>query len=143
LQIEAVSGNGSNAKSQTSRTEIEANWKDALNFAGVLRDKIGRWEEKFAHMQKSGQRVIAWGAGGRGINFLNLVRASRFVPYIVDINPTRCGGFIPGTGQQVVAPEFLREYRPDILLLTNPTYEEEVRKKVEEMAISCEFLTAT
>ncbi|HEY2548894.1 MAG TPA: class I SAM-dependent methyltransferase [Candidatus Acidoferrum sp.] len=142
LQIEAVSGNGSNAKSQTSRTEIEATLKDVLAFAGGLRDKIARWEEKFEQIHKSGQRVIAWGAGGRGINFLNLVRASLLVPYVVDINPTRCGGFIPGTGQEVVAPEFLREYRPDILLLTNPTYEEEVRKKVEEMHISCEFLTA-
>ena len=143
LQLEAVPARGTNVMSETSPSDVEATLNDVLAFANEFRGKIENWEQKLAAIQKSGQRAIAWGAGGRGISFLNLVRASQFVPYIVDINPSRCGGFIPGTGQQVVAPEFVREYRPSLVLLTNPTYEKEVRKQVEEMGISCDFLIAT
>jgi SAM-dependent methyltransferase len=143
LQLEAIPGAAPHTTAPTSRRSVEATLNDALRFAKGFRERLAAWEDHLAAAHKSGRRAIAWGAGGRGINFLNLVRASRFVPYIVDINPARCGGFIPGSGQQVVAPEFLREYRPDLLLLTNPTYEGEVRKKVEEMGIHCDFLIAT
>jgi SAM-dependent methyltransferase len=143
LQLEAIPARKTKVTTESTTRDVEATLKDVLAFANEFRRKIANWEQKLAAIHKSGQRAIAWGAGGRGINFLNLVRASQFVPYIVDINPTRCGGFIPGTGQEVVAPEFLREYRPNLLLLTNPTYEKEVRKHVAEMGISCDFLIAT
>jgi hypothetical protein len=84
---------------------------------------------------------VVWGAGGRGINFLNLIEASGFIRHIVDINPDRRGGYVPGSGQLVVAPEFLQDYRPDLVLLTNPTYENEVRQQVAALGVSCEFLT--
>ena len=142
LQLEAIPAAtpAQDVATQTSSEETCATLDDALIFADGFRDKIANWEQKLASIHRSGQRAIAWGAGGRGINFLNLVRASQFVPYIVDINPTRCGGFIPGSGQEVVSPEFLRGYRPDLLLLTNPTYETEVRKQMEEMGIRCDLL---
>jgi SAM-dependent methyltransferase len=143
LQIEAYSGSGSLPADKSFKSEVEATLKEAVAFADGFRSKIARWEEKLAKIRESGRRAIAWGAGGRGINFNNMIEASRFITSVVDINPTRCGGFIPGTGQRVVAPDFLREYRPEILLLTNPTYEAEVRKKVKEMGVECDFLTAT
>ncbi len=143
LQLEAIPARATNAINETSLRDREATLNEVLAFANEFRGKIASWEQRLTAIHKSGQRAIAWGAGGRGISFLNLVRASQFVSYIVDINPSRCGGFIPGTGQQVVAPEFLREYRPNLVLLTNPTYEREVRKQVEEMDIRCDFLIAT
>lgn len=143
LQLEAIPAHEARVMAKTSATDVWATLKDALTFAKELREKLANWEQKLATIHRSGRRTIAWGAGGRGINFLNLVRASQYVPYIVDINPARCGGFIPGSGQKVVSPEFLREYRPDILLLTNPTYEGEVRKQMEEMGVKCDFLIAS
>jgi SAM-dependent methyltransferase len=143
LELEAIPARGTDVMAETSPSDVEATLKDVLAFSNEFSGRIASWEQKLEAIHKSGQRAIAWGAGGRGINFLNLVRASQFIPYIVDINPTRCGGFIPGTGQKVVAPEFLREYQPNLILLTNPTYENEVRKQVEEMGIRCDFLIAT
>jgi hypothetical protein len=34
---------------------------------------------------------------------------------------------MPGTAQEIVAPAFLESYRPDIVVLMNPIYEDEVR----------------
>ena len=140
LQIEAVPRTEPRVDSSDSHREVCEALQSAQAFAAGFREKIAFWEDKLSGLQKEGKKIVAWGAGGRGINFLSLVQASRCVPYIVDINPNRCGGYVPGGGQKVVSPEFVKQYRPDVLLLTNPTYEHEVRKQVENMGIHCDFL---
>ena len=38
--------------------------------------------------------------------FLNAFRDVNSLEYIVDVNPHKCGLYIPGTGQRVVSPEY-------------------------------------
>ena len=80
------------------------------------------------------------GAGEHGINFLNILNIRELMPFIVDINPNRIGKFLPGTGQKVVAPEFLIEYKPDMIMITNPTYKTEIQEHVKMLGVQCEFL---
>ncbi len=143
LQIEANPGRESRRSSTPSSASGSSILEDVEVFSKGLRQKIGEWQVQLDRIEKSGKRAIAWGAGGRGINFLNFVQASRSISYIVDINPSRQGGYVPGTGQQVVAPKFLQEYRPDVVVVTNPTYEKEVRQDVEKMGLHCDFLSAS
>jgi hypothetical protein len=65
------------------------------------------------------------------------------VQYIVDINPNRHGKFIPGVGKQIVSPEFLKDYKPQTIIIMNPIYSNEIRKMVEGMGISAEYLPCT
>ena len=44
------------------------------------------------------------------------------IEYVVDINTFRQGKFMPGTGQEIVAPAFLAQYRPDLVIAMNPMY---------------------
>jgi predicted phosphoribosyltransferase len=37
---------------------------------------------------------------------------------------------LPGTGQQIVAPSFLRDYRPDNVVIMNPVYRDEVVREL-------------
>ncbi len=85
---------------------------------------------------------MAWGAAGRGITFLNLIDPDGEIRHIVEINPARQGKYIPGTGALVVAPESLVEYRPDVIILTNATYANEIRQQVNGLELDCEFLLA-
>ena len=101
-------------------------------------DEVSGWKERLASMK--GRRVIPWGAGEHGIGFLSILDIREQMPYIVDINPHRVGKFIPGTGQKVVAPEFLVEYRPDVLIITNRTYQNEIQEHARKLGIQCEFL---
>jgi hypothetical protein len=59
---------------------------------------------------------------------------------VVDINPERQGQYLPATGQVVVSPQHLAEYRPDTLIITNPTYTNEIERQVQQLGVACEFL---
>lgn len=87
------------------------------------------------------QRVVLWGAGAKGVTFLNSlsVPAER-IPYVVDINTRKQGRYIPGTGQQIIAPESLSSYRPDTILVTNPNYLNEIRAIASGMSISADVV---
>jgi hypothetical protein len=52
------------------------------------------------------------------------------IEYVVDINPHRHGRFIPGTGQQIVAPSFLKDYQPDQVIAMNPVYLREIEEEL-------------
>ena len=61
------------------------------------------------------------------------------IQFVVDINPNRQGAFIPGTAQEIIAPERLLDIQPQLIILTNPIYEQEIRQQVAEMNLDCQF----
>lgn len=92
-------------------------------------------------MNLKGKRVAAWGSGGKGIGFLNSFDTESIIPYVVDINPRRQHKFIPGSAQKIIPPEFLRDYQPDFIVITNPLYAQEIKQQVHELNVKSEFLT--
>jgi hypothetical protein len=48
------------------------------------------------------------------------------IEYVIDINPHRHHKLIPGVGKEVMPPEFLRKYKPDITVVMNPVYCDEI-----------------
>jgi SAM-dependent methyltransferase len=142
LQIEAHPAAAKSSR-LPAKERVEAIRADVIGFADGVKQKVSGWEQKLTQFSDAGRRVMAWGAGGRGSNFLNLIRASRNIRYIVDINPDRQGLHVPGTGQQIVPPAFVREYRPDLMILTNPTYETEVRQELAALGVACDLVTVS
>ncbi len=64
------------------------------------------------------------------------------VAYAVDINPLKHGTFMAGTGQEVVSPETLRDYKPDAVIVMNPVYCREIGEQLEGLGVKAELLTA-
>ncbi len=107
--------------------------------------EVESWRSALNALRADHKRVAIWGAGGRGITFLNTVcgepgESLTQVQLAVDINPARQGKFLPRTGQEVVSPEGLRGESPDVVVLTNATYEGEVRAELAELDLECEIL---
>jgi len=100
------------------------------------------WVDRLAGFKASGCRVVVWGAGGKGISFLNQLPSAETIPYVVDINPDKHGTFIPGSAQEIVSPESLTEFKPQTIILMNALYENEIRQQVSDSGIDCEFLIA-
>jgi len=84
---------------------------------------------------------VVWGAGAKGITFLNVLR-SQSIEFIVDVNPLKSSKYIPGTGQQIMPPEFMKEYRPDVVIGVNPNYHEEIIRHMSALELDPEFVWA-
>jgi hypothetical protein len=41
-----------------------------------------------------------------------------------------------GSGQEIVAPDFLRSYRPDAVIIMNPVYRQEIVSDLKRMRLS-------
>ena len=109
-------------------------------FANNYQQKIANWQRQVAVIRAAGQRAVAWGAGSGAITFLNTLKLKEELPYVVDINPKRQGKFLPLTGQQVVDPAFLTDYRPQMIIITNATYATEIKQQVGAMGLQAEFM---
>ena len=116
--------------------------REVERFAGEYPGRISAWREELARLAAAGKRVSLWGAGARGVNFLNITDPERTVGKVVDINPRKHGLHVAGTGQEVVAPDALASYDPDVVVLMNPIYEAEITASLTEMGLSPEVRIA-
>lgn len=132
-------------ESSASRTE---ELLDTMEAYRQSRERtIEEWREHLEALRAQGKRVAIWGAGGRGITFLNTVcrnpsESREHIAFAVDINPARQGRFLPRTGQEIVAPSALRTHPVDVVIITNPTYAPEIRDDARGMGVECSFLLA-
>lgn len=97
------------------------------SFPQRLAEKLDRWRSRLAEIRRRGQRVVLWGSGSKGVSFLTTLGVGDQVEYVVDINPHRQGHFMSGTGQPIVGPGFLASYRPDVVVVMNALYVDEIR----------------
>lgn len=109
------------------------------DFNSDFENLMNNCKHKFETIRKEGTKVIAWGAGARAVTFFNLFDIKKEVPYIVDINTKRQGKFLPGSGHEIVAPEFVPTFAPDLVIITNPTYAEEIKGQVKALGVEPDF----
>ena len=66
----------------------------------------------------NGKKVVGYGAPGKGNTLLNYcgIRTD-FLDFTVDANPYKQGKFTPGTRIPILAPDAIREARPDYVLI--------------------------
>jgi SAM-dependent methyltransferase len=104
-------------------------------FTRSFNDLISRWRAELDSIEKERRRAVIWGAGSKGVTFLNLLDRGGRIAHAVDISPNKHGKFIAGTGQEIVSPDFLVGYDPDDVLVMNPVYEREISSQLREMGI--------
>ena len=99
--------------------------------------KRNEWRERLAQMKAAGKKVVLWGGGSKGVAFLTtLDQKLDDIAYAVDINPIKTGTFMAGTGQGIVAPSFLMEYQPEVVIIMNPVYLDEITRDLNKMGLA-------
>ncbi len=140
LCIEAsLSGNVTENSSNGVGYDLENIRSDVSSFTKRHQKMVGEWHLRLGEMKQKGMKAVIWGAGSKGVTFLNTLSEGN-IEYVVDINPRKHGMFIPGTGQEIVRPDFLRTYRPDAIIVMNPVYLEEVREMVASHQVSPDII---
>lgn len=115
---------------------------DVRDFSRAYQSKVNERRSFLSRSKRLGKKIALWGAGAKGVNFLNVFRHEEAVEFVVDLNPFKQGMFIPGTGQKIVAPDFLRTYRPDSVIVMNPIYKNEIEAKLRTLGLGTEVLAA-
>jgi hypothetical protein len=129
--ISGVDSIGSSGSSPIAPTDMTTLARHVHSFAENYSNKKEAWTQHLHALRQ--KRVVVWGSGSKGVTFLNVMRPD--VGYVVDVNPRKQGMFVAGTGQQIVAPEFLRAYQPDAVIIMNPIYEREIEKTLHQMDV--------
>jgi SAM-dependent methyltransferase len=114
---------------------------DVAFFAQNYRHKVETWRRQVQEIKQHGQRVVIWGAGSKGVAFLTTLKIGDEIAYAVDINPYKHGTYMAGTGHEIVGPDFLQEYTPDVVIVMNPIYREDIRQELSRRGLTPELLT--
>ncbi len=128
--------------SQSSELMIS---EDISNYVSLFQKQYAEKKDSFAkqlsEIKENNLKAVLWGAGSKGVTFLNTFKIKDEIQYIVDINPRKQGMFVAGTGQKIISPDFLREFKPDVIFIMNAIYRNEIQKMMDEFQIDVKFLT--
>ena len=143
LLIEGKPVNEVSKKTMPNEESIEETTKNIESFSARCEDKLTYWKEQLQRIKAENKRSIVWGSGSKCVAFMTTLNVKDEINYIVDINPHRHGKYIPGVGKQIVSPEFLKDYQPEIVIVMNPVYCNEIKQKLESMGLNCELIPCT
>ncbi|MHC4216932.1 MAG: class I SAM-dependent methyltransferase [Planctomycetota bacterium] len=112
-------------------------------FGETYREKTGLWRHRLAELEARRARAVVWGAGSKGVTFVNVMNVSdQVVPFLVDLNPYKQGKYVARTGQRVIAPDDLSTYEPDVVIIMNPVYRDEIRQALDTRGVRADVLVA-
>jgi len=114
------------------------------SFSARFTERRAQWRRRVDDLRRERRRTVVWGAGSKGIMFLNLlgVPVGGGVDWVVDINPRKHGHFVPLTGQRIIGPDYLSQNPPDLIIVMNSEYQPEVRSIIADLGIDCEVVAA-
>lgn len=102
-------------------------------FVPRFRERLAGWNE---HIPSGNGDVVLWGAGAKGVTFLNLLDDADAVGHVVDVNPRKAGRHVPGTGHRIESPAALAGRRLRTVYIANPAYQHEIRVHLQELGCS-------
>jgi SAM-dependent methyltransferase len=108
-------------------------------FRGSYHETVAGWAERLDRWRGQGRSVVVWGSGSKGVAFLTTLGASDEIACVVDVNPFRQGKFMIGTGHAIVAPESLADSAPDVVIVMNSIYLDEIRDQLGSMGLRPEL----
>jgi SAM-dependent methyltransferase len=106
------------------------------NYKGI----VSGWQER---IDTVGFDLTAlWGAGAKGLGFLNAVDPDSRLAAVVDLNPLKRGQYLPVTGHRIHAPSELRGRDIRTVIITNPSYRHEIESSLRDLGLRSSVLLA-
>ena len=118
--------------------DLERTRRQVEHFVTVVNARVAELKEQLANWGKDGKTVALWGSGSKTVSYLTTLGVTDEVQAVVDINPHKHGKFLAGTGHEIVAPETLRQLRPDCVVIMNGIYTDEIRADLERLGLQPE-----
>ena len=117
----------------------------------TLKALVDRFPEKVAQVKEhwhsfvlqragAGQRIAIWGGGSKCVSFMTSLDIAAEIATVVDVNPFKQGKFLPSVGARIDGPQALAATPPDVVIVMNPIYTEEIRASLDEMGLAPEVV---
>lgn len=121
--------------------DMDETRRSVARFGEVCGRVLGDWSNRIRRAAEQGERVVLWGSGSKAVAFLTTLGLKDPIQYVVDINSHKHGKYMPGTGQEIVGPEFLCDYQPRWVVAMNPIYRQEIQNDLDRLNVSAELLS--
>jgi SAM-dependent methyltransferase len=109
-------------------------------FVERINSELADWRDRLCRFKEEGKRVVVWGGGSKSVGFLTQFDDIGAIEHVVDINPHMQGNYIPGIGKQYVGPDFLEAYQPDVIIVMNSVYMDEIQKSLSDRGLHPQML---
>ena len=140
IMLGAKQGSTKAYKSLPPEEDISELKSKVDHFSRKNTKQLDTWKNYLQKAHNEGRRVILWGGGSKGVAFLTALNIQSEIEYVVDINPNKHGTYMAGSGHRIVSPEFLKQFKPDIVIIMNPIYKEEIKDNLDRMGIIAELV---
>ena len=140
IMLGAKQGSTKAYKSLPPEEDISELKSKVDHFSRKNTKQLDTWKNYLKKAHNEGRRVILWGGGSKGVAFLTALNIQGEIEYVVDINPNKHGTYMAGSGHRIVSPEFLKQFKPDIVIIMNPIYKEEIKDNLDRMGLIAELV---
>ncbi len=140
LFIEARVSQNSSQQIHAKEESVEQLRKQVNEFVLKINHQLNSYKKLFQKLKNENKKVALWGGGSKSVGFLTHFDEMKVIKLVVDINPHMQGNYIPGIGIQYVSPEFLKSFNPDVIIIMNGIYRNEIREILSKMSLSPELI---
>jgi SAM-dependent methyltransferase len=109
-------------------------------FGANYTDTVRGWRERLSEVGY--ERCALWGAGAKGLGFVNAVDRENRLGAVVDLNPHKHGRYLPVTAHRIISPEELASKEVAAVVITNPVYRREVETALSQLGIDAPVVSA-
>ncbi len=109
-------------------------------FVLKINKHLSEWRDKLIQLKNENKKTVIWGGGSKSVGFLTQFDDLKIIEHVVDINPHMQGNYIPGIGIQYISPDKLTEVLPDVIIIMNGIYKNEIKKMLEGMSLFPELI---
>lgn len=109
-----------------------------------MRERIEDWRMWAGEQNFLENRTSIWGAGTKGVMFLNLlgISSDRGIEYVIDQNPKKSSLYVSCTGQRIRLPELELLRSLDQIVLMNSIYRSEIESQLLASGSTVKLLAA-
>lgn len=109
-------------------------------FVSTYADVASRWRSRLDDVAGRGGRSVIWGGGSKGVSFVSNLGLADQLSAAVDINPHKWGRYLVGSPHPVVAPAELVDIDPELVVVMNPVYVDEIEADLHELGLHPEVV---
>jgi SAM-dependent methyltransferase len=136
IGTESAANENTSCEDETSRVVSAAS-----NYGKLVENAIERWRQKLKLMSNH-TNIAVWGAGAKGVTFTNLIDPNALsINCIIDINPKKQGGFIPGTGHEIISYKEIEFRNITSIIVMNTNYLSEIKTLLKDYSKNVNILS--